>query len=242
MAFDNAGNIVNDAAVLCGLTSVADPYSSSDQAFIQLRTFLKYLGRDLCTEFPWTELTKEATITTVTNQSAYALPDDFARLIDSTGWNRTSMFPWAGPVTPQEWQLLVARSSGTTYRSVLRRKQGQIHLYPPTTGVVGGDTIAYEYLSSWWTCAAGGTAPTTDAPATLTDICWFDPALLVAGIRLRFLQAKGFDSTAAQMHYDDTLEAAKNDDVMPRVVNMAPPQATPTLGDPNVPLTGFGIP
>jgi hypothetical protein len=45
--FDNAGDIINDAAILLGVGNSQNPFGDSDPNFIQLRTMLKIEGRTL---------------------------------------------------------------------------------------------------------------------------------------------------------------------------------------------------
>lgn len=158
MAFDTAANIVNDAAVEVGLGSVADPFTSQDANFVQLCRLLKSCGRELVQARNWTYLRKEHTFTTVVNKPIYALPADFLRMYDQTGWNRTNRLPLGGPLSPQEWQYLKARLVGVVFTVLFRPMNRTINLYPdnPTPA---GYVIAFEYGSAYWVQSPTGVNP-----------------------------------------------------------------------------------
>jgi hypothetical protein len=112
MAFDTAGQIINDALVEVGLSSVTDPFSDLDPNVVQMQTLLKTVGRETLREHSWTILRKQATFTTVQGTPSYAIPSDFYVMEDQSGWNRTNRLPLGGPLSPQEWQYLKSRLVG----------------------------------------------------------------------------------------------------------------------------------
>jgi hypothetical protein len=215
--FDTAGNIVNSAAIEIGLSSVSNVYTSTDANFIQLRTLLESLGSELLHERQWTHLISEYTFPTVQGISTYALPADFHNMIDQTWWNRTNRLPVGGPLSAQEWQYLKARLVGVVFTVLFRPLQGNLIIYPDTN-TPGGYTIAFEYLTNNWVVTSGGAA--TDTPTADTDTIRFDKLLLRRGLKLAFLKAKGFDTTAAQREYDITLEQIKSFDAPSPILSL----------------------
>lgn len=244
--YDTAGNIVNDAAVECGLDEDPDPYASTNSTFVQLCRLLKSLGRDLIHRFEWTHLQKEFTFVTVQGQSVYPLPSDFHSMIEQSGWNRTTRFPLGGPATPQEWQYLSSRLVGVVFRTIFRRQQGQFYVYPPASvgSVPGNQTIVFDYMSSWWVQPLGSQAPTTEVPSLSTDTLFFDPLLLVRGLKAAFLAAKDLPGVAtAQREFEDTLAWKTGDDSNARLLNMTGGVGfDPLISNANLPITGYGQP
>jgi len=243
VAFDTAGNIVNDAAVEVGLERLTDPFGSYDANYVQLVRLLKSCGRELVQARNWTYLRKEHTFTTVQGTSAYDLPVDFLRMYDQSGWNRTNRLPLGGPLSPQEWQYLKARLVGVVFTVLFRPMNRQIHLYPDTN-TPGGYVIAFEYGSSYWLSSpATPTVLSLDAPADGSSIVWFDPLLMVRSLKLAFLKAKGFDTTAAEQDYATTLSAVMGMDAPSKVLSLNRVNMDPSavlLGGQSVPITGFG--
>lgn len=153
MLLDTAGNIVNDAAVELGLEASSDPFTSTDANHVMLVKLLKSLGRDLWRERSWSHLQREHLFVTVSGTPNYSLPNDFGRMEPQTGWNRTNRLPLGGPMTEQEWQYLKARLVGVVFTVLFRPLQKQLWLYPDTS-TPGGYTIAFEYLSRYFTQTA----------------------------------------------------------------------------------------
>lgn len=211
--FESANTVLNDAAVELGLipTDLADIYLSTDPAIVQLRRLLKGLGRDLLRQFRWTHLQRTHTFTTVAGTDTYLLPTDFSRILDSTAWNRSQQMPLGGPFYAQGWQWLKAHTaSGTTWLNY-RIVGNRLALHPTPAGF---ETLAYEYISDLWVGDdLPPAAPTRTAPLEVaTDVLFLDARLLVTGLVLRFREAKGFDTSAAQRTYNDALAAAQGGD------------------------------
>lgn len=238
-SFDTALNILNDAAVELGLYSsdLADPFLSTDASVVLLRRLLKGLGQDLVRDFAWSHLQTEASIATVNGTADYDLPAGFDRVIDQTHWNRTTQMPLGGPVSPAEWQLLKAvQATGTLY-SLFRTSGNQVHIHPTPTGV---ETLKYEYISRFWVKPTGQTVPTSEDTTAKTDTLHFDRRLLLAGLRLRFREARGFDTTSEQTAYDAALARAKGGDGAAPVLSLSGRGGSGLLGSDNLPSTGYG--
>ena len=243
--WDNAGDIVNTAAVEVGLDSVTDPFTSTDPNIKQMCWLLKSLGKELVHARSWNHLRKEFTFTTVAGQANYPLPPDYHNMIDQTWWNRTNRLPVGGPLSAQEWQYLKGRLTGVVFNVLFRPMQRQVVLYPDTN-TPGGFVIAFEYNSAYWVSrTASPDTLSVEAPTLSTDLCWFDPLLLVRGLKLAFLKAKGFDTTAVQQDYNQTLELVKGHDAPGPILSATRRGVRgmfdPLLGDQSIPITNYGF-
>lgn len=206
MAFITAGEVINRVASEVGLDELADPYVSQDQNFTQLRRLLQSAAGDLLNMRPhWPHLVKLHTIATVGGQVDYTLPSDFRGMINETGWNNTTRLPLAGPASPTQWRRLVVWG-GTSYTFTFRLTPQKISVYPAPAAGVG---LTFEYLSDLWV-QSESEEPTADkaAPTVSTDTVLFDDLLIVRALKLKHLQAKGFDTTVAVAEYASALEAA----------------------------------
>ena len=208
--WSTAGSIISDAASEIGLGPVSDPYSSTDPNIVQMCSLLKSLGRDLVFLRGWSHLRGEHSFTTVAGQQDYPLPNDFDSMIPQTWWNNTDVMNATSPVGPEVWTYLNNTQVGGITRVVFRVASRVLSIYPSTSD---GETISFEYNRKLWVSVAGSpNTLTSDAPARSSDLCWFDPLLLVRGLKLLMLKAKGFDSTSAAQEYSRTLELAKSHD------------------------------
>lgn len=244
--FDTAGDIVNAAASEVGLTAVADPYISTDPAFIQMRNILASCGREMMGLFQWNRFVVAHSITTAALDTGnYDLPADFGYFIDQTGWSPVtggSGLPLGGPLTEQDWTYLVATNlaASTVYVS-FKQSQGQFQVLPqpPPVGIV----ITFEYMSRYWTAlTATPTVLASDKPTLSSDIILFEPILITKFLKLRFLEAKGFDTTAAVGQFITMFDSWTGKDVSGPVLRMARNRIFPYLGWRNIPETGYGIP
>jgi hypothetical protein len=100
-----ANDIINQVCMETGLVTNTDPVASTEDTYIQLTALLTSAGQELVEMHPWQALRSVYSITT-TNTGSYPLPDDFCYMIDQTGWNRSSRFPVAGPLSGQQWSFL----------------------------------------------------------------------------------------------------------------------------------------
>ena len=248
MAFGTVGEIINDTALEVGLggsvSTVPDPFASTDPNVLQLIALLKSSGRELTRERNWNYLRKEHSFTTVLGQSVYSLPNDYHNMIDQTWWNRTNRLPLGGPLSAQEWQYLKARLVGVVFTVLFRPMDRAITIYPDTNTPAGYD-IAFEYNSAFWVSRTG--APDTtiaDEPTLSSDLVWFDPLLMIRGLKLAFLKAKGFDTTSAQQDWNMSLDYVKGNDAPSPVLSLNRSQMgfrEPLIGSQSVPITGFGF-
>ncbi len=240
--FDTAANILNDAAVELGLRTVdlSDPYASSEQSMVLLRRLLKALGQDLARRHDWSHLDKTHTFATVNGTATYALPADFVALADQSEWNRTQQSPLEGPLSAQGWQMVKALSTSGVVSKHFRIFGNLFQMYPTPTAA---ETVAFDYRSSYWVSdGESGDAPTTVEPSAAEHELWFDRRLLVAGLKVRFLKAKGMDASAAQSDYEDALSSALGMDGAAPVLDIGGGAAGlgRLLDGGNVPETGFG--
>ena len=156
--------ILNRVAAEVGLEPVADPFTSNEQHFRQMRYLLQTCGEELALAYPWEFLNETHQITTVaaTDTGDYDLPSDFHYMIPQTGWERANNVPLGGPLNAQDWTYLLGRDlvSSTIYAS-FRLKAGQFSIFPqpPPDGL----DINFEYQRRTWVQdAAAPTVYTAD--------------------------------------------------------------------------------
>lgn len=239
METTTADEVLNNAAVELGLlgANLTNPFSSTDQNIVLLVRLLRRLGRQLVRARDWSHLTREYTFPTVASTASYALPTGFLRMKDQTHWNRDTSAPLGGPAGPVGWQEMNATTSAGPIVRPFRIFGNKLHLYPTPTEA---EDIYYEYITSYWVVPDGQAVPTASTTTAITDTLWFDETLLVAGLRLAYLKAKGFDSTAAQLEFNDAWDAATSGDGVAPVLNLSGAQGFRLIDTRNLPDTGYG--
>jgi hypothetical protein len=236
--FDTAGTIINDVAVESNLSSVSDPYTSTEDNFVLLRTLLKNLGRKLINAWAWTQFQKEHTFDTVVATDEYDLPTDFGRMIDQTAWDRTEDRA-IGILSPEQWQYLASNAVGGVTDVFIRFKGDKIAIWPAPVASIF--TVAFEYQSRLWVMPSGETTATLDAPTASTDTILFPPILMIAAMKLEWAKTKGFDTAAAMADFRQVWGSVIGQDHPAPVLSLNGGGVGPRFLDyQNIPETGYG--
>ena len=198
--FVTNNDIINRVAVEVGLTPVADVFATGDPAFRQLGYLLTTAVQELLQLYPWQILTRTYNhVTGEDEEGVLDLPDDFAYMIDQTGWERSENVPLLGPLSPQTYTYLLGRDlvSSTIYAS-FRFDQNKLLIFPGDPMPEGLD-INFEYISRNLILVGGSDPAEYKDEADLpSDVPLFPPHLITRLLKARFLEAKGFDSTKAE--------------------------------------------
>ena len=248
--FQSATDIVNQTAVEVGLESVSDPYASSASEFKQLRALLDTAGQLLVTYHTWQQLVRQYTFVTnpALDPQEYALPEDFAYMIDQTGWMRDQNVPLMGPLSEQDWQYLLGRdlASSTIYAS-FRINAGVLKLFP-TEALGQQQEIAYEYMSNKWVRPATETDPNNFLTKVSqgSDIVLYPTPLPMLYLKARYLATKGDDTTRADAEFASQFNQWSGQEKSAPVVSMGTYRGNRSGRVPyldqycNTPDTGYG--
>jgi hypothetical protein len=243
--YENANTIINDAALEVGLIPVTDPFSSQDEAFIQLRGLLTGAGRELVDMHNWTILVADYSVVTAGGDTGdYPLPTDFNRMINQTGWDQSNNLPIGGPLSAQDWTYLKGRDlASTTIYASFRLEDGIFRVFPqpPPAGI----DITFEYISGNWVQEVSQTRKppgVKDRPTTGTDIILFQPIMMVKMLKMQFLAAKGFDNSAAVGEFMRLFQARTGQDAGASILSASNRNSSFPYLDSfrNVGNTGFG--
>jgi hypothetical protein len=241
--YETSAQAIQQAALECGLSAGSNPYANTDQNIVQMTGLLSSAGRELLQMREWQRMIVSYSFTTAGGDTGfYNLPADYDRHIDQTDWNPTARLPLGGPLTAQDYTYLLATNlaSSTIYIS-FREKDGQFVILPQPP--IAGQVISFEYISRFWVAtAAAPLVLAKDAPTAPDDVLFYDPILIQKLLKLRFLEAKKFDTTAASQQFENALMARGGQDKSAPVLSAARSRGFPYLDDRNVPETGYGLP
>ena len=187
----NLLSIVQDAADEIGIPRPNAVVGSSDAQARQMLRLANADGKALARRHDWQKLIIEKTITaTATEEQAGGIPVDFDRIIPGSFWNRSQDRQVAGPLSPQRWQLLQSGLIIMPY-DCFRIRGGDLLMNPTPTA---GDSLAYEYVSTYWCGGADHEGvPTQAAWASDTDVSFLDDELHTLGLIWRYKRARGLD-------------------------------------------------
>lgn len=215
--------------------------TGGDETGTQLRFLLNGLGTRL-SRYPLWEQTRAEWLITTTTVQAYALPEDWLVPLAGTEWDRSGRWPLLGPKTPTEWQYLESGFGVAAPQYRYRFFNGYLNVLPaPTAGL----TWVLEYLSANWLYAEGATAGTYDDPvATVVsdgDYPLIDTLMLVTGLKLMWLEAKGLDSSKAKEDFEAMMGSALANAAGAPVLTLSPMPRGIFLTEWNAPDTGYGV-
>ena len=167
----------------------------------------------------------------------YAMPSDWDRQIDRTHWDKSRHWEMLGPESAQQWEWLISGYISTGPR-IRYRIFGNYFQIWPFIGV--DDTIGFEYLSQNWVLASAATTPSKSSFTVDTDTCIFPDRLMVLGLKLKYFEIKGFDTTALYRDYTSQLDIAKSNDHGSPTLSMNPRLSSVLIGWENIPDSNYG--
>jgi hypothetical protein len=231
-------SIVADVCDTLSLNRPSAVVTSTDLLVRQLFALLKegaeelskYGGQDGDTG--WQALTTEYTFVTVAQaeQTNSPVPTDLRRFIPDSFFNRDTNRQVSGPLTPQQWQRAQILPYLVAPYLCFRERQGDFLINPVPPA---GETIAYEYVSSYWAKSSANVAKATFTSDD--DGTYLDEALLKLDLKWRFKQAKGLDYGEDLATFERAKLAAFGSDGGSQALNLGGPDYTYPMWRYNVP-------
>jgi hypothetical protein len=234
--YTHTGNVTTNGTTITGLSSttgLTTDFMVTGQGIMQ-DTFITSVGANSVTlNCPMTDTASGVTLTF--GQAKYAMPSDYARIVNKTQYNRSNRWAIIGPKSPQEWQWLKSSYISTGPRMRFRIIGNKFTVWPmPASNVVFG----FEYQSQNWVQDVSGNGKskfTVD-----TDTALFPDRLLILGTKLKYFEIKGFDTTALNADYQNELSKYKSVEGGADTLSLAPQFQSILLSQNNLPDTGYG--
>jgi hypothetical protein len=230
------GNWVNGVAAITGLASTAglDTTYQVQGVGIPNATYITSVGPTSVT------LNYQVTETVVGGQVIfqkvkYSLPVDYVSTVNRTHWDKSKRWEMLGPESAQQWEWLLSGYISTGPRIRWRLLGKYFQIWP---GMNGGELLGFEYRSKAWAEAADGTPQ--NSFTNDNDTCIYPDRLMVLGTKLKYFEAKGFDTTALYRDYLMEFETAVAQDTAAANLSFAPRPGTVLIGYDNIPDSGYG--
>lgn len=236
--------IVQNVAGMVAFPVPTDPAGSTDPAVQQMVQACNMAGIELLSMYDWQELVKSFDINITADtpgqkEKAFALPDDFFDWIDQTNWNATNQFPSLGPVSPQMWQQLLIRTTLPTLSFYWQVRGSQIYVLAPPTST---QVMKFFYLSQAWVVDADNATITKNRVQKNGDTVLLDATLVTLYTRVKWLEMKGLDSSAAMRDFQVAFENRKGAEKGAPVLSMARDFRFPYIQPlSSTPDTGYGV-
>jgi hypothetical protein len=165
----------------------------------------------------------------------YALPSDYESTVPRTHWDKSKHWEMLGPESAQQWEWLLSGFISTGPRIRYRLLGKYFQIWP---GVSTNELLGYEYRSNGWALSDTGVVKTSFTVDT--DTCIYPDRLMVLATKLKYFEAKGFDTTAMYRNYIEEFEIVRAQDTSAANLSFAPRPGTVLIGYDNIPDTGYG--
>jgi hypothetical protein len=165
----------------------------------------------------------------------YPMPSDYDATIPRTHWDKSKRWEMLGPEDAQQWEWLLSGYISTGPRIRWRIFQGMFQIWPGTST---NELLGFEYRSKAWAESADGDAKNSFTADT--DTCIYPDRLVVLGTKLKYFEAKGFDTTAMYRDYLSELETCIAQNTSAANLSFAPRPGTVLIGYDNIPDSGYG--
>ncbi len=236
--------IVQNVAAMVGFPVPSDPAGSTDPAVQQMVQACNMAGIELLSMYDWQELIKSFDINIVADspgqrEKSFALPEDFFDWIDQTNWNATNQLPSLGPVSPQMWQQLLIRTTLPTLSFYWQVRDSRLYVLAPPSST---QVMKFFYLSQAWVRDQDQSDLYKNRIVKNGDVALLDATLMTLYTRVKWLEIKGLDSSAAmrdfQVAYENRKGAEKGSPVLSMARDFRFPYIQPLS---NTPDTGYGV-
>lgn len=238
------GTTTNGSAVITALSSTtgltANPtYFMPVGTGILQDTFLTAVDAGLSTATMSQAATATGATSITFSQVLFPLPSDFDSQIDRTHWDKSKHWEMLGPETPQQREWLKSGWISTGPRVRYWYQGNYFVIWPPLGST---ELLAFEFKSKYWIYAASGTATSKQLFTADTDTTIWPDSLMRSLIRLKYLEAKGMDTTAAMRVFSAQRDMAISNDAGSPTLSMNPRQSQVLIGWENIPDSGYGLP
>lgn len=182
----------------------------------------------------WSSLIDTYTFQTIAGQDRYDLPEDFRAFANMSQWDRTNNRPMMGPAPSPVWQFLKSGiAQGATIDRWFRIQGRKFCVHP--TPQANGDTIAFDYYSKDWIIRQSDNKTASQFYSD-NDTVRLEEDLMIADLKWRFLQAKGFPYEAEYKMFEACREDCLADDGGKGCINLGKRQDQWN----GIPETNFG--
>ena len=165
----------------------------------------------------------------------YDFPDDYDAILPRTQWDKSKHWEMLGPENAQQWEWLLSGYIATGPRVRWRLFGNYFQIWP---GFSNNEFLGYEYRSKGWAKASDGTVK--NSLTTDSDTCIYPDRVMVLMTKLKYFQAKGFDTTAIYRDWFTELETCIAQDTSAANLSFAPRPGNILIGYDNIPDSGYG--
>lgn len=237
------GTAIKFIAQMVGHPIPTDPAGSLDPAVQQMGLAVNHGLGELLAMKDWQDLTESGTIPIVASfagekEKSFPLPVDYVRFIDQTQWSPQSFLPAPGPISPQGWMQAMIQSVVPAMYLYWQIRQDKLFiLAPPFPTPVD---FNFYYLSRAQVIDQDDPTILKNIASKNGDKFKLDGYLIMLMGRMKYLEWKGFDSSAAQRDFQIAYDSRAGSDKGAPVLSLNTGGGQPLIGGCSLPITGYG--
>lgn len=222
---------------------VPDPAGSLDPAIQQMGVAVNHALGELLAMREWQDLTARGSIPIVADfagqkEKGFDLPQDFLRFIDQTQWSEQSFMPAPGPIAPQGWMWALIQSIVPATYLYWQIRSDQLWVLAPPFPT----PINYEFFY-----VSKGSVIDQDDPNILKNVASkngdkfkLDGYMITLLGRVKYLEWKGFDASAAMRDFQIAYDSRAGSDKGAAILSLNGPVGQPLISVANLPISGYG--
>jgi hypothetical protein len=209
---ETTGDVTENSPII---TNIPDTSTLEDFNFVPAGSYIPVGARVIDTSTPGQvtmnmQATGTATNTPLTfSKDMYPEPADFDRFIGSTWWDRTNRWQLLGPMSPQvdQWHMsgIVATGPRRFFRQV-GPYPNVYRIWPPPAELENPLQLVYEYQTNKRVKVHGQSFNFAFLFANDDDVPLLDDRVIIAGIKWRFWEQKGFNWLSKKKEYTDMVD------------------------------------
>jgi hypothetical protein len=227
---------VQDALVQLSQVKPTGVFDSQDKNAILMGALANTIG-PLLQVFPWQQFREEFIVVGDGVETSFDLPDDYARMVDDTGWSSAQRRPVV-VVTAQSWAAVKAWLGQSFYINPAVRifDDKMYFLTPPADG----DNVTFEYVSKFWVLDEDAITKKYRLDAN-TDKPMYDSQMFMLALKLKWAGNKGLPTQEYQQDFDERFEQMTQSNQMASPLSLnGGIGGFRYLNGANVPNTGYG--
>lgn len=241
--YSTLANIIQNVCQMVGFPVPVDPAGTSDPTVQQMVAATNMAAEDMLNLYDWRRLVKDYEIEVVADypgqfEKSFDLPADYWQFIDQSQWNKNTQLPAIGPISDQLWQQIKIRMPKVVLTFLWQVREGKLWIQtPPSTP----QAFSFMYMSQGWCRDADDPNLYKNYATKNGDQILFNGYLMKLLTRVKWLEIKGFDSSAAMRDFQVNYENRRGDEQGANVLSMTANMGVPYINIlTNVPDTGYG--
>ena len=231
--------IVRDACSRLNLVRPTGVYDSADENAVIMGSLANVVGPMMQDLYKWQQFIKEFEVIGDGVKAEFALPDDYSRFSDMTGWSHANRRP-VQIVNDVQWNSIKAWVSQSFFiNPACRIFADELQFMTPPAD---NERITFEYISKNWVIDGITPSEHKEQLTANADTPMHDSLLFALALQVKWLETRGMPTQAPRQDFNERLQQLMGRNAMagPISLNGGSMLGMRYLNGANMPDTGYG--